>query len=43
MAEGADGKTVTDIKQVKKSDRLTVHVRNGEIYAQVLDTKGVER
>ena len=43
MVEGPDGRTVTDIRQVSKSDKIRIHVQNGEILAQVLETKGVER
>ena len=43
LIEGEDGRTVTDIHQVEKGDRLRMHVKNGSIEAEVLSTKGAER
>lgn len=31
------GKTVSDVDHVRVGDRLTVHVKNGRIEAQVVD------
>lgn len=39
----ADGRTVNDVEYVEKGSHITVHVRNGSIEAEVLETKKVKR
>lgn len=43
FVEGKDGKAVTSIQQVRHKDVLTIHVTDGEIRAEVQETKGVFR
>lgn len=41
--EDAEGKTLTDVGRVKPGSRIGIHVRNGKIEAEVLETKEVRR
>lgn len=43
LAEGENGRSVVSIGQVKKGDRLRIHVKDGSIAAEVLSTKRTER
>lgn len=43
FVEGKDGKAVTSIQKVGPEDVLTIHVTDGEIRAEVQETKGVFR
>ncbi len=43
FVEGKDGKAVTSIQEVRHGDALTIHVTDGEIRAEVQETKGVFR
>jgi len=41
--EGTDGKAVTSIRQVKTGERLNIHVSDGILKAQVVESRAVER
>ena len=38
-----EGRTIADVEKVKPGTQLTVHVRNGKIEAEVLETEKIRR
>lgn len=43
LAEASDGKVLTSITQVSRDDKISLHVKDGDIFATVIDAEGVKR